>query len=486
MDRILLVMAVPEGREAAEALRSAVAVADAPGSLSVGLLTDNVRGLPDLETAAALRTAPFADPWRGLMQLWQGETWVLLGAPEMRFERHWDRQLLREAAYWQVRSAAGPIFTGCLPTEAGTVHAVSPVAASRFDWQGKLEQASGVPFRYATASEPGALIHPRFCFAKAGFFRAMSESDCDPFWTAFKGRWAVMTLARPLIRLTHDDPLPTITAPEQDTDGRQRFARHYGIDFDHQILSPQAQEGVWNADLAAPARIPLKVRLQESLRSLDNVGSKLTPLAVTCRLGLPEREDAEAVELSRFRRLASLRNVPLLCFTDQVCRSRTEKLCQHTIDYQPRYALPTSLSLQNKDKALYLRLSSPFLLSAAREREDGHSHFVWIDADILRYPVYARAAIDWQVICDDRITLACVNGKPDLSCFTVPEGQIVGLCRDMQRICDAMTRERDALPPAEEVWETMLAENPDRFEVIDLPGERELFGLTMMNKEEEW
>ncbi len=486
MDRILLVMAVPEGREAAEALRSALDTADDPGRISVGLLTDSVRGIPALETAAALRTLPLADPWKNLMQLWQGETWVLLGTPEMRFERRWDKLLLREADIWQVRSAAGPVFTGCLPAESGTVHAVAPVAAARFDWQGKLEQSPGVPLRYAVESEPGALIHPRFCFAKAGFFRAAAEADCDPFWTAFKGRWAVMTLARPLIRLTRDNPLPAVMAPEADTDGRLRFARHFGIDFDRRTLSAQAQEGVWNPELAAPARIPLRVRLQESLRSLDNVGSHLTPLAVTCRLGLPEREDAEAVELARFRRLASLRNVPLLCFADTVCRSRTEKLCPRTLDYQPRYALPTSLPLQNRDKAAYLRLSAPFLLSAAREKEDTHSHFVWIDADALRYPVYARAAIDWQVICGDRITLGRADGKPDLSCFTVPESQLLGLCRDVRRVCDAMIREQDALPAPEDVWQALLDEDPGRFELVDLPGEREFFGLTMMNKEEEW
>lgn len=486
MDRILLVMAAQEGREASEALRSALASADAPGSLSVGLLTDSVRGLPAMETVAALRTAPYADPWREGIGLWEGETWILLGAPEMRFERHWDRFLLRQAARWETRSQMGPVFTGCLPAEADAIHAVSPVAAARFDWQGRLEQTPGVPLRYAVESEPGALIHPRFCFAKAGFFRAAAAADCDPFWTAFRGRWAVMTLSRPVIRLTRDDPLPTVLAPAEDRDGRQRFARHFGIDFDRQTLSPQAAEGVWNPELAAPAKVPLRVRVQEGLRSLDNVRSKLTPLAVTCRLGMPEREDAEAVELARFRRLASLRNVPLLCFADRVSRSRTEKLCPRTAEYQPRYAMPTALPLDNRDKALYLRLSAPFLLAAAREMENGHSHYVWMDADVLRYPVYARAAVDWQVICGDRVTLARVDGRPDLSCFTVPEPLVLGLCRDVQRICAGTVRETEALPPAEEVWEALIAADPDRFEVVDLPAPRELFGLTMVNKEEEW
>lgn len=485
MERILLLLAAERGGDAAEAVLQALAGAESPESLSVGVLTDGPEELPDAPGLAALRTAPFGDPWKTGMDLWQGETWVLLGAPEMRFVPKWDRALLREADFWKERSANGPAVTGCLPAESDPVCAVSPVAAKGFDGEGRLIQAPGVPLRYARRGEPGALVHPRFCFARAAFFRDCAGSDADPFWVAFRGRRAVITLGQPVLRLTRDEPLPAVSAPADDPEGRSRFARHFGIDFDRRTVTARAMEGVWNADLSAPARVPLRVRLQERLRSLDNVASRLTPLAVTCRMAEEDPAAAE-IALRRFRRLASLRHVPLLCFADRAERAQTERLCANTLLYEAKYALPTAVPLRPGDRQAYMRLSVPFLLAAARERDEDHSHYVWLDPDILRWPVWERAAVDWQVICGDRVTLAAVDGRPDLAAVSVPESRVLSLCRGMKRVCDGFSRETGRLPDMADMWEALIAEDPDGFDLIDLPRPGELFTLTMATRDEEW
>ena len=486
MERILLVMASPQGRDAAEALRSAVGAAAAPEALSLGVLTDSVRGLPDAGEAADLRTAPFGDPWKQVFSLWQGETWILLGVPEMRFERRWDRALTREAERWQERAAAGAVLTGCLPSEADPVRAVAPVAAERFDWQGKLVQVPGVPLRYAAQSRPGALIHPGFCFARAAFFREAAEADCDLFWTAFRGRWAVMTLGEPLIGLTQSRPLPTVSAPEDDADGRLRFARHFGVDFDRKTVSAKAQEGVWGPGAEDPARVPLAVRLQEGIRFLGSIRSRLAPLAVTCRLGMPERAEASAVEPARFRRLASLKNLPLCAFADRAGRPSTAKLCADTLDYSPRFGLPTFVPLDNLNKEAYLALSVPFLLRAAREEHEGRTHFLWLDSDVLRWPVYARMAFDWETICGERVTVAVVDGRPDLSAVCVPEALVLPLCRAVQDVCDRISAGTGSLPDPAAAWSALMEEQPGLFDPVELPAPRELFTLTMPSRDEEW
>ena len=489
MDRILLLMAAQRFEDAEPSLHGAVENAAAPQRLSVGLV---LREAPDEEANARMACLPAPrfivgpeSAWDAASDLWQGETWILLGTPAMRFERRWDRQLEKEARACRNRSVAGAILTGCLPTDADPIAAVCPVAADRFDEAGLLLQQRGMPLRYAAESEPGALIHPGFCFAQAAFWRDVAEVNAAPFWAAFVRRWSVNTLASPVITLTEDDPLPPVAAPE-DAQARLRFARHFGIDFDGRRLSAKAREGVWRPGLEFPQRVPLRVKLQEGLRELDNVTSRLTPLVVTCWLTVPGMGDRFEQEMARFRRLCAIRSIPVQCFTDEPRLRLITQTLPNTLEYQPRYGLPCARRLTAENAATYVCLSKPFLLAAAREKDLHHSHYVWMDFGYVRYPVYEKAAVDWDTVCGGQILLARVDGVPDTSMICVPEQEVLPLCRDMETICRETLRETGALPAETAVWQEMIRTWPDRFQLIDLPGRRELFGLTMPARGEEW
>ena len=129
MERILLLMAATGAAEAEAALQSALDNALAPKRLSFGL---SLLREPDEIEAAALRRlgacqlmAPAADPWLDFAELWQGEGFLLIGSPDMRFVRHWDMLLLRE-----LRACQPPWTQSSLsetrPPSGGTTYAEVP------------------------------------------------------------------------------------------------------------------------------------------------------------------------------------------------------------------------------------------------------------------------------------------------------------------------------------------------------------------------
>lgn len=483
MERILLVMAAADQAEASESLRTARANAHQAETLSVGLLLPSLPA--ETPEAADVRILVGTDLWRQAVGLWRGETFILLTTPFARFEQDWDLRLTREADRWQRRLATGAVLTGCLPREADLLRAVCPVAADAFDPEGRLALCRGVPLRYAAESESGAFISPSFCFARAGFFRDVAESAEAPFWTAFRKRWAVYTLHDPVAWLVTDDPLPAVTAAE-DPELRQRFARHFGVDFDTRTLSAKAREGIWRNSLEAPVKVPWRIRMQERIRGWNAGMSKLTPLAVTGRLADAPGEDPPEQQMVRFRRLCALRDLPLVCYADRTSWPQIAKLGCNVIEYQRENGLPGAQQVKKTEAEAWFRLSKPFLLASARDRDPNRSHYVWIDFDYLRYPVYGKTALDWQVICGDRITVGWVDGHPDPSMFCVPEMQVLPLCRDFSALCAAAVARTGSLPRERAVWERIIRDQPQRFETVELPAGRELFSLTMPIRGEEW
>ena len=483
MDRILLLIAAASYAAAEPALVSAMDSAFSARRISVGLV---LREEPDGEARARMAQLPAPryivgtdSPWQVVQEEWQGETWVFLGSPDMRFNRDWDRRLERDARACQRRSGIGAVLSGCLPRTTDALEAVSPVAAAGFDSAGRLIQGRGQPLRYASDPEPAALIHPDCCFAPAAFFRDVAETGCDPFWAAFKRRWAVYTIAAPVAVLEREDSLPLCEAPA-DPEGRARFAHHFGIDFDRRELSAKAREGIWRAGLEAPARIPLRVKLQEQLRGLDGIASRLTPLAVTAWLETGDERTADAdfdQALARFRRLAAMQNVPLQCFADVRRARAVTQAHPNTLNYKSRYGMPGIARSGGPAGPEELALSKPFLLAAAREKDMNHSHFVWMDFDYLRYPIYERAAVDWPLLCGEKICLAAVDGVPDSSMVCVPAELVLPLCQSFQAIFEALRRRGGGIPADTEVWRKLISARPDRFEVIALPEPRELFSL---------
>ena len=199
MDRILILMAAAEFSDAQTALYSARENASEPAALSYGV-TLTVE--PDAEANAAMAAlpqlqflCPEEDAWRSMPALWQGEGYVLMAHPAMRFTRGWDKALLRELASCAapvkkpsplpradqedapVPAGMGQVLTGFLPVREDPLDAVCPVAADALTVDGTLTFRHGVPLRYAERALRGPFLHPDFCFGPAGFFRAMAEAD---------------------------------------------------------------------------------------------------------------------------------------------------------------------------------------------------------------------------------------------------------------------------------------------------------------------
>lgn len=428
--------------------------------------------------------APSQDAWRDLPSLWQGEPLVLMGHPGMRFERGWDRALIHTLEECRHQSDYPVALTGYLPRSEDPVDAVSPVAAAGYDRLGRLRLGRGTPLRYASAPVRSAFLHPDFCFAGADLFRLLADEEQPYFLAAFRRKWELYTLHRPVIRLLWDDPLPPVALPLEDEDAA-RFGRRYGVDPVARTMTAAAQEGVWTTDMTFPTHVPLAVRLQERLRDLDNRASRIDPLVVTAWMTLPDNPDMDRAML-HLRRLDAIKNLPLLCFADAANVRRVTRSCPYVLEYKPRYGLPMQTRVQPADLSRYARLSRPFLLAQSREKDLSRTHYIWIEPDYLPYPVYEGAALDWETVCTDRIVLARVAGELDLSMISAPQGRLLALCHELTALCENAVLRTGRLPEEAEIWRLLVHEHPDWFHLIDLPGRRELLSLTMAGRDEEW
>ena len=97
MERILILAAASRYADLADMVESAVKRADLSRRLTFGLVLEQE---PDEEESARMGQAPGARfildscaPRYAFPIFWQGEGNVLLGHPDMRFTRGWDRQL---------------------------------------------------------------------------------------------------------------------------------------------------------------------------------------------------------------------------------------------------------------------------------------------------------------------------------------------------------------------------------------------------------
>ena len=493
MERILLLMAVDTYQDAESALQSAQENAAAPQRVSYGCI---LREEPDESALAAMRTlgtvlflAPAQGAWHAFPDLWQGEGFVLLVHPAMRFTRHWDIGLLHALRLCRPDAEKRAVLTGFLPTPDDPVDAVSPVAAEGFDEGGCLCFHPGTPLRYARQPELSAFLHPAFCFAPAAFFQDMAGAEAPLFLAAFEREWMLFTLHKPLIHLAWGCPIAPCPIPEGtgSAEALARFGMKFSMKLPERKLSAMARTGIFSSDLTFPLHVPVMVRLQEAWHEAINRRSKLTPMCVTAAVTLPQPGQLLPDEaVNRFRMLAGIRNLSLLCFADGEMARRLMPVLPNLLEYKERYALPVKVAIRPADKENYLRLSKPFLLAQGREKFLSHSHYAWIDYDYLRYPVYERAALDWETLCTDKIVLATVGGQVDTSMFMVPEERLSPLCREVQYRCWARLAAGQALPAEGELWQELLHDLPDWFTIIELPAFGGLLDLTMLSRSEEF
>lgn len=493
MDRILILLSADCYQDVERALASARDNAAAPQRLTYGLV---LREEPDADAQRAMQAlgavlflAPAEDAWASAPALWQGEGYILMAHSAMRFTRHWDMGLLTALRRCHTETPLTAVLTGFLPSPADPVDAVAPVAAEAFDEGGCLCFHKGTPLRYAREPQLAAFLHPSFCFAPAAFFQAMATEEPPLFLAAFRQKWTLFTLHKPLLHLAWDLPLAPCPIPPEEgrASGLARFGLKFSMKLESRQLSAMARTGIFTADLSFPMRVPVMVHLQEAMRDFLNRRSPLNPLCVTAYLSLPmPGESLPDEEMSRFRRLAALKNLALLCFADGDTARRLMPILPNVLEYKRRYGLPLEVDVRPEDALNFLRLSKPFLLSQGREKFLSHSHYAWIDFGYLRYPVYERAALDWEALCTDKIVLAQVNQQPDTSMLVVPEARLNALCQEVQRRCEESLAQRRALPKEEELWRAMLHDLPDWFTPVELPARHALLDLTMMSREEEF
>lgn len=490
MDRILLLMAAEDYPQADAALRSARENAASPARVSYGL---SLQQEPDENAHMAMRAlglvqflCPGGTSWTDMEALWQGEGYVLIAHPAMSFTKNWDMQLLHSLRQCRRDSVFSTVLTGYLPRPKDPVDAVCPVAAESFDDQGQLVFQRGTPLRYATAPLRSAFLHPDFCFAPAAFFREM-QGESDPlFLAAFRRKWEIYTLHRPVIHISDDMPLAPCRLPEEGDTSLSRFEKRFGLRMATRQLSAMARQGVFTADLTFPIHVPYVVRGQEALRELMSRRGKVSPLCVTAYLSLPmDGPNMHEQYICWFGYLSRLKNLSLLCYGDGESTRKIMPMLPNVLEYKRRYGLPVEGDIPAGETMNYMKLSKPFILAQSREKFLNHSHYVWIDFGYLRYPVYERAAIDWANVCHDKIMLSMVDGVPDVSMLVVPDAMLLTLCREIAALCESELNSRGHLPMETELWLMLIKEHRDWFELIDMPGNRELFTLTMMSREEE-
>ncbi len=483
MDRILLLMSAAEFADAQTALYSAKENAANPAALSFGLM---LACEPDDEAHALMAglgelrfLCPETDAWQSMPEVWQGESHVLMAHPAMRFTWGWDRALLRQLSRCPAVPNSQNLLTGCLPVREDPYDAVCPVGADAFSLEGELTFRHGTPLKFTVGMERGPFLHPDFVFAPAGFFRAMAEDDgSEPlFLKAFAANWHCYALSKPVIRLVWDLPVePCRVDPEHPLCGE--FQQVFGVDFRTRALSDQSRRGMIREELNFRLKVPFTVRAQEQFRlwrqrRAQNKGKCGQPLCVTLYAeGMPEET------LRWLKRLAELRNLPLLAYAEPMLLRRITDFLPNVLEFKPR----CMMDLPVNAPALVQKLSKARILTKARDRELTYSHYIWLDADCVQVPLYAGTVFRFQQLCTDKIMIAMVNGQPDPSMFCVPDQLVLTLAREMEARCLTSLKQRGDVPAETELWQMVIRDHPDWFQLQVFPVERQLFTLLTTEK----
>lgn len=486
MDRIQIILHGENAQACRGAMESARSAALRQDRISFGLLLTSP---PDPHEGALLRSlgqtkvlCPADDPWRSLAAVWQGESHVLMGHPTMRFDRGWDVRLLHVLNRLQRQRREPVMLTGCLPENEDPVDAVCPAAIASMAGE-RITLTKGTPLRYASEPIRSAFLCPDFCLARAEAFLRMADAP-DLTLAAFRLHQELFTLHRPWIRLKKGNGLSDVDL-SADPDTARRFCERFGIDRKEGKPGIMAQEGIFSPDLAFKARIPLATIAQEALRHMKHRRDKTAPLFVSAWLENPALPDMDRA-MVRLRRLSAIRDLPLLCYAGGSNARRVATNHPNVLEYKERYGLTRPANMHPDDLARYARLCVPFLLAASQEKLLDHTHFVWIDMDLLAYPVYPGAALNWSRVCTDRIVMAMVDGAPDTSMISVPQERLQTLCKEVRTIAEVYLANTGRLPEEAEVWQMLIRDFPAWFRLQEMPKKGQLFALTLLRRGEEW
>lgn len=476
MDRILILMSAAEFADAQTALYSARENAAEPENLSFGV---TLTYEPDDESQALMAAlgrirflCPENDAWRTMPELWQGEGYVLMAHPAMRFTRAWDKALIRELRGCTGTDHLQCALTGYLPVREDPLDAVCPVGADAFTVDGELTFCHGTPLKYTAGAERGPFLHESFAFAPAGFFRALADSDDPRFLCAFDAGWHLYALSKPIIRLVWDVQTPPCRVSPDDP-RCEGFAQVFGVDFRTGTLSAQSRRGMLSEELNFRLRVPMSVRLRERMRlsrqhRMQASGKAPQPLCVTlCPPEMPQES------MRWLKRMAGLKHLPLLAYADPLLLRKMTDFLPNVMEFKARYMMDLPVDAPQVIRTL----SKASILARARDRELTHSHYIWLDADCVQAPLYAGTVFRWENVCADKIVIAMVNGEPDPTMFCVPDALVLPLAREIEARCLACLSQRGDLPAETEMWQMLIREHPDWFRLRVTPVKRQLFTL---------
>lgn len=477
MERILILMEAPEYVDAMGAVQSALKHAAHPEALSFGFTLQEYPEGESFEALKALRALWISmaeeSLWTEMERLWAGEEYVLMAHQAMRFKPGWDRELLRALQQCRSGQVLTCALTGFLPVPADPLGAVCPVAADAFGRDGTLTFQHGMPMRHADRPAAGPFLHPGFCFAPAGFFRAVAQGDEPLFMRAFRAGWQLYTLHKPVIQLQWDVPVPPETIP-MGHDLTDAFDERFGVAFGSRLLSPQSRRGLQEAAYKPPEDYPFTLHMREKWRKFryrmthlfTRQKAKIDPLCVSLfTAGMPEET------LMWFRQLAGMKNLPLMAYVPALLKRQVVEFLPDVYDLLPHH----TMEIPGQRPEELLPLSKAAVLAAARDRLLAPSHYIWIDPDCVRYPVFDGAYLEWEPICQDKIVIAMVGGQPDTSMFCVPQGMVLDLAADLHARTLAILNQRGELPQEQELWNIVLREKPEWFSLIVLPVRGQLF-----------
>ena len=484
MDRILILLSAPEFADAQTALYSAKENAALPAALSYGIMLETEPDDEALSMMAALGNVQFLCPetnaWGAMPELWQGESYVLMAHPAMRFTRSWDKALMKELQRCPNAERGQNLLTGYLPVREDPLDAVCPVGADAFTLEGELTFRHGMPMQYTAAAERSPFLHPGFVFGPAAFFRAMAEDSPVPlFLRAYDAGWHLYTPTSPVIRLVWDIPVspcrvdPTLPMCEG-------FRKVFGVDFEAGVLSAQSRRGMLSEELDFRMKVPAAVKFKDAAlrlkQKLPFVSAKNPPepLCVTLYTSSMPEETGRWLQ-----RLAGLKHLPLLAYAEPLLLRQITDFLPNVLEFKPRYMMEIPVDAPQ----VLEMLSKTSILARARDRELTHSHYVWLDADCVQAPLYDRAFFRWEKVCTDRIMIAMVGGQPDPTMFTVPDKLILTLAREMEARCLTYLNQRGDLPTEQELWNIVIREHPDWFQLVVFPVERQLFTLLITDGE---
>jgi len=336
MERILILMQAANWAEATEALTSARENALHRDALTYALVLPEAPTSPEERNMAELGTVQYlVSPdmtFAAMETLWHGERYALLAHPAMRFERDWEKKLLRALNDCPVKDGQA-VLTGYLPAKDDPIGAVCPVAAERIDPDGTLHFTHGMPLMLAAHPMPGAFLHPDFFFARTGFIRAMAQGSGTPFLRAMVQGWQCCTLNQPVITLTHDLPVPPVRIDPQE-DGAAQLKEAYGVDFSSGTLSAAAKRGLKSDSLDVALAVTLMMRLKAAVQRRHRKRTDPLPLCVTV---CPAKLDEEGMHW--LHQLTQMQDLALLCYAEGLKVREVAEFHPNVLEYKPRYAL---------------------------------------------------------------------------------------------------------------------------------------------------